>query len=486
MKIKFLPILVVGLLTVMSTMTSCLNSDVEEVTYSSETSITSFSLGTLHVKRVGKDSKGEDSTYTDTISMANYPFTINQAMRTIENKDSLPVGIDISRVITNITADSNYILYGKITSKGAEAKDTLWTSTDSINFSFAPSEGLTFKVLAYSGVVGKAYHVKVNVHTQEPDSLQWNKELMGSAFTSGTLTKQKAVYINNCIYVFGQTSEGKMVAEYTTVSNGNPGKTWTAIALPQQTDTYSATLCQGNIYFLVNQELYKLTDNGYESQNLSVALDQLLTSIDNSLYARTANNESYIYNVQSKTGTTEQSNLSEFPSKGQKIISANIPVSYNNNLTRSILLGYNSTKVKGSGFVATRMTNDEMWSSYNYEQTDTFRCPNIVDPSFIYYNKKLYVFGGEITSQDYTDYKSPFSTFFCSTDNGLTWEVVQENMTFATEGTSFIELYNKGKNKGEGSYSCIVDQNNFIWIIWNNGYMSRGRVNHFGFLPKWE
>ena len=54
--------MVVGLLTVMSTMTSCLNSDVEEVTYSSETSITSFSLGTLHVKRVGKDSKGEDST----------------------------------------------------------------------------------------------------------------------------------------------------------------------------------------------------------------------------------------------------------------------------------------------------------------------------------------------------------------------------------------------------------------------------------------
>lgn len=32
--------------------------------------------------------------------MANYPFTINQAMRTIENKDSLPVGTDISRVLT--------------------------------------------------------------------------------------------------------------------------------------------------------------------------------------------------------------------------------------------------------------------------------------------------------------------------------------------------------------------------------------------------
>lgn len=100
MKIKFLPILLVSLLVTMSAMTSCLDNDIEQVTYSSETSITSFSLGTLHVKRVGKNSKGEDSTYTDTISMANYPFTINQAMRTIENKDSLPVGTDISRVLT--------------------------------------------------------------------------------------------------------------------------------------------------------------------------------------------------------------------------------------------------------------------------------------------------------------------------------------------------------------------------------------------------
>lgn len=160
MKIKFLPILLVSLLVMMSAMTSCLDNDIEQVTYSSETSITSFSLGTLHVKRVGKDSKGEDSTYTDTISMANYPFTINQAMRTIENKDSLPVGTDISRVLTKITADTDYILYGKIDSEGAEAKDTLWTSSDSINFAFAPTEGLSFKVLAYSGVMGKAYRVK--------------------------------------------------------------------------------------------------------------------------------------------------------------------------------------------------------------------------------------------------------------------------------------------------------------------------------------
>lgn len=485
MKIKFLPILLVSLLVTMSAMTSCLDNDIEQVTYSSETSITSFSLGTLHVKRVGKDSKGEDSTYTDTISMANYPFTINQAMRTIENKDSLPVGTDISRVLTKITADTDYILYGKIDSEGAEAKDTLWTSSDSINFAFAPTEGLSFKVLAYSGVMGKAYRVKINVHNQEPDSLQWTKEPIGAGFTSGTLIKQKAVYANDKIYVFGTTQNGKQIVEYTSVSNGTPGTSWTTINLPDATDTYSATLCQGNIYFLVEQVLYKLTDNGCEASSVS-NLSQLIAGIDNLLYARTAKDESYIYDVQVNSGTTENYNITDFPSKGTRTLSVNIPVSYNTSLTRAVVMGYNTEKADGSGIVSTRLTNDNTWSTYNYEEADTFRCPNIVDPSLIYYNKKLYVFGGEITSKDYTGYKNPFSTLFCSTDNGLTWETVKEDMTFTTEGTSFVELYNRGKVKGEGSYSCVVDKDNFIWIIWNNGYMSRGRINHFGFLPKWE
>ena len=83
------------------------------MTYSSDSSIKSFSLGTLKVKVTGKDKEGNDSIYYDAVDMSDYPFTIDQINRTIENKDSLPVGTDISKVITNITADSNYILYVK-------------------------------------------------------------------------------------------------------------------------------------------------------------------------------------------------------------------------------------------------------------------------------------------------------------------------------------------------------------------------------------
>lgn len=218
MKIKFLPIFIFGLLFATAGLTtSCLNSDVTEITYSSNTSITAFSLGTLKVKVVGKDQAGKDSVYYSEVDMSNYPFTIDQIQRTIENKDSLPVGTDISRVITSITADTQYVLYGKISKKGEEPTDTLWTSTDSINFEVAPEEGLTFKVGAMSGVMGKPYHVKLNVHTLVPDSLQWASEPTHDQFTAGKLSHQKAVFINNRIFVFGKQN-GETAVEYTRIT----------------------------------------------------------------------------------------------------------------------------------------------------------------------------------------------------------------------------------------------------------------------------
>ena len=134
MKIKFLP-LIVGLCSTVWGLTSCLNNDIEEITYSSSTSITGFSIGTLNIERTGVAKDGSDSIYTDTINCSDYPFTIDQLNRTIENKDSLPVGTDITKVVTSITADSYYIYYEK--QDGSDVKDTLWTNTDSIDFTGA-------------------------------------------------------------------------------------------------------------------------------------------------------------------------------------------------------------------------------------------------------------------------------------------------------------------------------------------------------------
>ena len=261
MKLKFLSIVLAGVMITAFSMTSCLNDNIEQVTYTNETSITEFSLGTLWCEMVGTAQDGSDSLYMDTVSFEDYPFTIDQLNRTIENRDSLPVNVDISRVLVDISADTPYIIYGKIKEAGGEATDTLWTSTDSIDFSVAPAEGLSFKVLSMNGIYGREYHVKVNVHKQDPDLLTWSENESEVPFTAQTLIRQKAVYTNGRIYVFGQNGDTPCI-EYTAVSANGKADGWTAIEnVPANTNTYSAMVWQDKIYFLAGGELYELADD---------------------------------------------------------------------------------------------------------------------------------------------------------------------------------------------------------------------------------
>ena len=84
--------------TTATIMTSCLGNDLDDIKLGSESSITAFSIGTVWVPVTGVDQNGNDSVYLDSIDCSGYPFTIDQLNRRIENKDSLPVGADVSRV----------------------------------------------------------------------------------------------------------------------------------------------------------------------------------------------------------------------------------------------------------------------------------------------------------------------------------------------------------------------------------------------------
>ena len=267
MKIKFLPLIAV-LFAATSIMTSCLDNDVEQITYTSETSNTGFSLGTLHIDRVGKDKDGKDSAYVDTLDCSNYPFTIDQINRTITNKDSLPVGTHIDKVITSITYDAGILGYKP---KGSD-RDTIWTSTDSIDF----TDPVEFKVYAYSNVEGKPYKVTINVHKQEPDTISW-KKFDNSFSDRSLLSEQKAVYANGKVYVFGKNENGTHI-EYSDVSNDNPNP-WTPVAINiTDVDTYSATAWAGNIYFLAgtNKQLYKLDVNSNDVTQVSTETFEVL------------------------------------------------------------------------------------------------------------------------------------------------------------------------------------------------------------------
>ena len=480
MKIKFLPLIAV-FFAATSIMTSCLDNDVDQITYTSETSITGFSLGTLNIDRIGKDQNGEDSAYVDTLNCSDYPFTINQLTREIENKDSLPYGTHIDKVITSVTYDAGILVYKP---KGAE-EDTLWTSTDSIDFSgdtYCTSTNknspIEFKVYAYSGAIGQAYKVKVNVHQQIPDTIAWKK--FDNSFSNGNLSKQKAVYANGKVYVFGKNGNNTHI-EYSDVSDDNPDS-WTPVTINiTDVDTYSATAWAGNIYFLAgatnDKQLYKLSVTTNEIEPVSTETFEMLiggNDTKNELYV-VKGGKSGIY--KENTWTEDTNPFTQFKA-GKPFFSNTTTASYNSNVTTTVALCYNqgTTANDTTALVFNRMSSDNKWE----ERIQNLPLPKLENVTMIYYDEKLYAFGG-----GYKEIK-PFSQFYCSTDNGLCWRPVTECMAFPSE---FSELYT-AHNK---NYSCTVtpklengtSRGNFIWIVWEDGSISRGRINRLGFTPKW-
>ena len=505
MKIKFLPLIAV-LFAATSIMTSCLDNDVEQITYTSETSITGFSLGTLNINRMGKDKNGLDSPYVDTLDCSNYPFTIDQINRTIDqinriitNKDSLPVGTHIDKVITSITYDAGVLAYKP---KGSD-NDTIWTSTDSIDF----TEPVEFKVYAYSGVEGKPYKVTINVHKQEPDTISWKK--FDNSFSAGSLSEQKAVYANGKVYVFGKKNDETTCIEYTKVINVSvPGEekpkdnptSWTSVPnVPTNIDTYSATAWAGNIYFLAgtnSKQLYKLdvtTDNNEISPvGLNTdTFEKLIggNDVKNELYA-VKENKSCKFNgtTWEETGANPFSNLQgNYP-----IFTNTIQASYNSKITTTIALCNSSKAANDTVLVFSYMSNEANKGEW-VSRAQNLPLPNLENITMIYYDGKLYAFGG-----GYKEIK-PFSQFYCSTDNGLCWRPVTECMAFPAEVPdtenpnreyiNFPDLY----DTHHGNYSCAVtpklengtSRGNFIWIVWEDGSICRGRINRLGFTPKW-
>lgn len=473
MKIKFLPLIAV-FFAATSIMTSCLDNDVEQITYTSETSITGFSLGTLNIDRIGKDKNGLDSHYVDTLDCSNYPFTIDQINRIITNKDSLPVGTYIDKVITNITYDAGMLGY---TPKGSD-HDTIWTSTDSIDF----TDPVEFKVYAYSGVEGKPYKVTINVHKQEPDTISWKKfDTQLQLFNAGSLSEQKAVYANGKVYVFGKNGNGTHI-EYSDVANDNPSP-WVPVTdnIPSNIDTYSATAWAGNIYFLArgtnDKQLYKLNVTTDKIEPVGTETFEMLiggNDIKSELYV-VKDGESGIYKESPWTKDTDP--FTQFKA-GQPFFSNTTTASYNSNITTTVALCYNqdNTANDTTTLVFNRMSSDNKWE----KRIQNLPLPNLENVTMIYYDGKLYAFGG-----GYKEIK-PFSQFYCSTDNGLCWRPVTECMAFPAE---FSELYTAHSK----NYSCAVtpklesetSRGNFIWIVWEDGSICRGRINRLGFTPKW-
>lgn len=163
---------VVIIVAAMLSLTSCLSDNNDtDMTYYTDTAITSFSLGTLNLVNHTKAKDGvTDSTYTTTFSASDYKFEIDQLAQTISNSDSLPKGTDVKHVLTTInTANSGTLL---LVLKSKDDKDSLayYSSTDSLDF----TNPVRIRVYNMMLSAYREYTVKVNAHNESENEFAWN------------------------------------------------------------------------------------------------------------------------------------------------------------------------------------------------------------------------------------------------------------------------------------------------------------------------
>ena len=438
--------------------TSCLEKEEYEYELSSNSSITAFSINDIFTKYT-KIIDGKDSIMQDTVLGANYPFTIDQRMGVIYNADSLPKGTDVSKVKVDITADTHGIFI-------VASADSLWEEEDSLNF----EKPIQFKVLSETGVFGRIYVAKINVHKQIPDSMVWTK--INTNFPA-TIVKQKAVFTNNQIFVFAEQASQVAVSSMDVKTHQ-----WTAlqaIDIPTKAEYSSVKVWDNQFYMLAQNQLYT-SSNGVNWNKVETEqkFNQLTACISteklHKIIGINTKNQ-YIESIDGINWEVYEAMPEEFPT--QNISFAAYPLSTNAALGRIVVVGDNNKS--GNGNLAwTQLTTDNGWTDLNFD-TNQLLCPRFENPSMIHYNNQLYAFGGAIKGEK--DSKA-FSHFYSSIDNGITWEKQTKLVMFPSE---FSSLYEQAK----GNYSWAIDQNNFLWIMWSQtGEVWKGRINKLGFDKK--
>ena len=193
------PLYLLLVMLVASIAVSC-NSDEEELidsaptVISGGTAITSFAL-----------EPDEDVL----LNLDSVFFSIDLANRRIYNADSLPKGTDVSGLRISIEHSGASVEVVQVA--GKVRPDTVFTlgETETDTIDFTGNVGL--RVKAANGTEAY-YYVKVNVHTQEPDSLYWNRLARRDLpFADGKVLAQKTVVYKEKAYSLVNSANAGLV-----------------------------------------------------------------------------------------------------------------------------------------------------------------------------------------------------------------------------------------------------------------------------------
>lgn len=358
----------------------------------------------------------KDSTYTTVMNGSTVEFSIDQVKRLVYNRDSISYGTDVHHVPVKVTADG-YVYYVKQSGE-------LGSVEDSIDF----TSPVTFRVKSYDGQYARDYLVSINVHQVDPKETVWVK--LGVA-DFPTWDELKAFVKGERLYVIGIDDKG---AYYSAVAPLDNEMDWTVTACEGIDGSGFSAL-------LVDEVFYLHTDVGlYRSED---ALEW--------------------------SAVEDETVISGLPAGGisRGIAFFSEPLNTNETVMRTIFVA-TPEQADTCAQVWTKLSTENEWIEIGASGNNVYGCPNLEHLAVIHYAGKMYAFGGESVGPRKKPL-GPFGNCYESRDNGVTWKG-EEKRYEAAFGLP------EGFKQLTGPFSAVTD-GEYVWVIWSDGLVWRGRWN---------
>ena len=480
MKRKFLAFIL--LVTAGLSLSSCLDStdNNTNIVYYHDTAITDFSLGKMDkFVNVKKKDGVSVSLLRGVVDGSAYAFTIDQANHEIYNLDSLPVNTRIAAVLATISAkNSSYIQINYVN------QEPVWyNSTDSIDFTKTKEKAI--RVYAQDASAYADYKVKVNVHTQRPDTFIWQSLTQANAKLAA-LNSMKAVCAGGKVVLFGKNAAGAL-----EMFKSENGKQWEEIAATANLGNHAVDniVAFDNALYVLNPETHQLLKStdaaNWTLVGTFASLKQLIGAGSKNLYAYSGNDEG-VTGISVSTDKGASWTAEQLDADAKYLPVSNINMSYSavrstKDAENVLLIGNRNTTEKtdtiamvwnrtidfsGNNFAGSK------WNFVEYDNNQPYKMPKLNQLVVAKEDEGYAALGSD-------------ANWYESIDGGISWQVdtmvVMPKQTPAFDKTkpfAFVKVKEAAVAPDGTSYDTYI-----YWVV-NGGNVWKGRYNRDGWLRK--
>ncbi len=465
---------------VVGALVSCVNNDDEEATLYDDTAITAFSLTSGTQYKHTLSSKGEDSVYTVSANtiLANCVFSIDHYTGEITNKDSLPAGIDASKLLCSVSTYHNGVPYLVPTEAGPEV---VLQTTDTISF----LSERQIRVVSTNGQNSRTYTVKVNIHKEEGDEFTWRR--MGVLEPLKDAELVESALLGDRLLVFALKGNSTEVYAMTAETPD----TWTQLQAGLTAQAISSKgVVRGDTLFVADagKVMYSLDGEHYETLATTDVPVAILGKSTCELYGQSAEGLPMVSTDGGRTWTADAIAVTD--SNNEEQLKALLPthdmdftciphpaldsadyvlMAGNRNPDMSDTNPYKDDcygkvwrKVADYGINA----RPGQWVCMNETEERPRQLPRMDNLQIFGYDDTFLALGGEGIGPEA---QPAYSTIYESRDGGLTWK------------ESSRCTWPDGMDKGLRMLSVSVDSYNNVWFVCSGtGEVWKGRLNRLG------